>query len=198
MWAEGENLSTPTNTSLPEAVPIIEDATPTEGEVSKGLEALAKDGETRSLPLTNTGYLTPEGLIALYNELTPEKHPKIRQVSPGRVAKARKYLKTFPSIDFWRIVFTNVGYSQFLQGKKNGNGHQTFIANFEWLLSRGKDGTENCVKVAEGRYTDPEFVNRRPVDMPPSDMPLEQPRIAQDDIWGEITILITERPRYAR
>ncbi len=99
--------------------------------------------------------LTPLQLIAMYNDLTPPTHPKIHNKSDGRIATARQYLKQFPERSFWETVFGNISTSAFLQGKNNGNGHETFVADFEWLLSKGKNRrTENCLKVFEGAYAD--------------------------------------------
>lgn len=96
----------------------------------------------------------PEHLVALYNTLTPPGHPKVETLSPARAEKARRYLRQFPTEAFWRGVFTSVKLSAFLLGHKSGPGHEGFRGDFDWLLTKGKDGTENCVKVSEGRYED--------------------------------------------
>ena len=91
-------------------------------------------------------------LFELYNTLTPDECPAIITYSPARIDKAKKYLRLFPKKEFWEEVFGEVHKSEFLRGLKNSNGHEGFICNFDWLLTKGKDGTENCVKVNEGRY----------------------------------------------
>jgi hypothetical protein len=99
--------------------------------------------------------LTPSGLILLYNELTPTKHPKVKKDSHGRLAKAKQYLQQWPEREFWEKVFGSVRHSAFLRGEKNSLGHEKFIGDFDWFLQRGKrDGVENCLKVYEGKYRD--------------------------------------------
>jgi hypothetical protein len=94
----------------------------------------------------------PELLIKKYNDETPPALPAVEKITPARLKKAREYLKIFPEEQFWTDAFKEIGKSQFLQGLRNGNGHNSFIANFDWLLTKGKDGTENVVKVFEAKY----------------------------------------------
>ena len=100
--------------------------------------------------------LSPESLIKLYNASTPDECPAVTVVSPARREKAKKYLLIFPQLEFWQEVFQQIHHSRFLRGlsNKNGNGHQGFIADFDWLLTKGKDGSENVAKVHDGRYRD--------------------------------------------
>lgn len=93
-----------------------------------------------------------ELLIKKYNDETPEQLPAVEKITPARLKKAREYLRIFPQELFWTEAFQEISKSDFLLGRKNGTGHETFKANFDWLLSKGKDGTENIVKVFEGRY----------------------------------------------
>ena len=99
-----------------------------------------------------------ETLVALYNGLIPQYHPRVDRVTPARRDKAKKYLAIFPERSFWVRVFTEVRFSKFLRGHKNNpNGdHGHFRGDFDWLLTKGKDGTENAIKVAEGKYRDEE------------------------------------------
>jgi hypothetical protein len=94
----------------------------------------------------------PELLIEKYNRETPDCLPAVEKITPARLRKAREYLKIFPDESFWTEVFAEIGKSDFLQGLKNTNGHGAFKANFDWILTKGKDQTENVVKVFEGRY----------------------------------------------
>jgi hypothetical protein len=97
--------------------------------------------------------LTPTQLIDLFNKLTPTQTPAVLTRSPERLRKARASLQRFPSEEFWRETFAMFHRSEFLRGlTKPTNGHTSFVADFDWLLSRGKDGTENVVKVHDGRY----------------------------------------------
>ena len=97
--------------------------------------------------------LTPETLIEWYNAETPPTHPKVHQLSPARIKKARQYLAMFPDPEFWHNAFRNISTSDFLLGRRPTPGHESFRGDFDWLLTTGKDGTENCVKASEGtRY----------------------------------------------
>ena len=103
-------------------------------------------------PISPPKWGDPEFLIEKYNQETPDTLPAVEKITPARLKKAREYLKIFPDEQFWTDAFKVIGKSQFLQGLRNGNGHNSFIANFDWLLTKGKDGTENVVKIFEGRY----------------------------------------------
>jgi hypothetical protein len=81
-------------------------------------------------------------------------HPKVTKLSPGRQKKSKQYLDLFPDRSFWEKAIAEIERSTFLRGHRNGAGHEWFKADFDWLLSKGKDGTENVVKVAEGKYRD--------------------------------------------
>jgi hypothetical protein len=97
---------------------------------------------------------SPEAMVALYHEHTPAGHPRVKTLTAGRRQKASAYLKQFPDREFWVGVFAEIGQSPLLMGQRQSNGHRGFIADLDWLLTRGKDGTENCVKVTEGKYRD--------------------------------------------
>ena len=99
--------------------------------------------------------LSPERLIALYDEETAEELPAVEKITPARLKKAREYLRLFPDEDFWHRVFAETHRSRFLQGLAPQDGRSSpFKASFDWLLSKGKDGIENCAKTYEGRYRD--------------------------------------------
>jgi len=100
----------------------------------------------------STKWGDPEKLIEKYNSETPAALPAVEKITPARLKKAREYLRIFPDESFWTEAFREIGKSDFLQGMKNANGHSSFKANFDWLLTKGKDGTENIVKTFEGRY----------------------------------------------
>ena len=78
---------------------------------------------------------------------------QVRKLSSGRLKKAKDYLKMFPEREFWETVIANMNTSRFLTGQIEHNGRR-FTADIDWLLSKGKDGTENCVKVYEGKYNE--------------------------------------------
>ena len=98
--------------------------------------------------------LTVERLVERYNSRTPDECPAINTISPARRDKAKRYIKMFPEETFWIEAFDEIHKSKFLRGMKGSPGHEGFVANLDWLLAKGKDGTENVVKVAEGRYRD--------------------------------------------
>lgn len=97
---------------------------------------------------------SPQDLVDLYNDETPDELPAVSKLSPGRISKAKFYLKAFPDREFWFGVCKQIHRSAFLRGLKPTTNGGTFRADFDWLLTKGKDGSENCVKVYEGRYTD--------------------------------------------
>jgi len=126
---------------------------------SRGKDRLGKDRlreETGKEGGAGEGkpWLSPETLVELYNEKTPAECRAVEKLSPARRDKAKKYLAVFPKREFWEEVFREIHLSRFLKGMSNGSGHEGFKADFDWLLTKGKDGTENCVKVAEGKYRD--------------------------------------------
>jgi DNA-binding MarR family transcriptional regulator len=99
--------------------------------------------------------LTPEGLVELFNAETPETHPKVTKLTQARRQKAQKALRQFPDAGFWHTVCAEISQSAFLLGLKASRDHPGFRGDFDWLLTKGQDGTENCVKVFEGKYRDP-------------------------------------------
>lgn len=103
-----------------------------------------------------TEWPSPESLVDLYNEQTPDECPAVSVLSPGRREKAKKYLHMFPERQFWENSFKQMHRSQFLRGQKKLNGARAspFLADFDWLLQKGEDGTENVVKVHDGKYHD--------------------------------------------
>lgn len=93
-----------------------------------------------------------ERLVAAYNRLTPDECPAVQAISDGRRKKARDYLARFPDESWWERTFAEIAKSPFLRGLRNGNGHEGFTADLDWLLQKGKDGVENCLKTWEGKY----------------------------------------------
>jgi hypothetical protein len=97
---------------------------------------------------------SPGALVELWNASVPDGHPRVSMLSDARRKKAKNYLRQFPERNFWERAFAEVGQSAFLRGLKNGPGHEGFKGTFDWFLAKGQDGTENLVKVVEGRYRD--------------------------------------------
>jgi hypothetical protein len=97
---------------------------------------------------------SPEALVAKFNNGTPPCVPRVRILSPARRERAQGYLELFPEKAFWDDIFAEYHRSSFLQGACSKAGHDRFKADFDWLLSQGQDGIENCVKVHDGKYRD--------------------------------------------
>ena len=98
----------------------------------------------------------PQHLIELYNRLVPPGLARVNRLTSARRDKATKYLREFPEREFWTRCFSELKFSRFLLGLQPSPGHENFRGDFDWLLTKGKDGTENCAKVAEGKYRDKE------------------------------------------
>ena len=99
-------------------------------------------------------WTSPAALVALYNTEAPDECPSVQTLDATRRRKARAYLAEFPEQAWWSAVFVQIGASRFLRGLKPGPGHEHFVADFDWLLTKGKDGSSNAVKVKDGRYHD--------------------------------------------
>ena len=97
---------------------------------------------------------SPEALVAMYNAETPPECPEVTRLSPARRIKARRYLDAFPDAAFWHKVFARIHESRFLRGLAPPRGERPFVADFDWLLTKGKDGSENAMKTFDGKYTD--------------------------------------------
>lgn len=97
----------------------------------------------------------PEDLVALYNAQAPDNVAAVEELSEKRREKAKKALRQFPLEAWWREVFVQYRRSKFLRGlTKPAEGHGSFRPDFDWLLSVGKNGIENFVKVHDGMYAD--------------------------------------------
>lgn len=98
---------------------------------------------------------SPCCLVLKYNREAPDNVSSVRSLSKARLQKERMFLSMFPSEEWWTAVFRQYHRSKFLSGLvESNNGHGHFQPDFDWLLSKGKDGVENCVKVHDGRYSD--------------------------------------------
>jgi hypothetical protein len=143
--AESANLLTETT---PEITP---ENTTTVSHSGNGTSEEIDAGETSS---HGRAALSPQSLMALYNTEAPPTLPKVKTLTEARIKKATGTLRQFPQSDFWQTVLAEIRQSAFLQGLKASPGHEHFRADFDWLLTKGKDGTENCVKVFEGKFRD--------------------------------------------
>ena len=116
-------------------------------------------GETEAASET---IATPEEFVALYNANIPKGIPMVKTLSPERRQRIVHSLKDFPDRLFWLTCFRAPSTSPFLRGERPRDGHKTFIFDLDFLLRKGKDGIENCVKVYEGKYSN----ERDPPDPP--------------------------------
>lgn len=82
--------------------------------------------------------------VALYNQQAPLEWPKVELLSDTRVEKIKLYLRQFPKQQFWETVYKNARESRFCRIYK--------AANMEWILQKGRDGSENCLKIFEGKF----------------------------------------------
>jgi hypothetical protein len=151
--------------SKPDCLPSKPDCLPSKPDLPEVL-ALRVYREGRETPSVSTTVetsppLTPLTLLEMYNALTPDTHPKVEKLTDARQTKAQRYLRQFPDGAFWEKVMQEIGHSAFLLGLNNTHEHAHFKATFDWLLTKGKDGTENCIKVYEGRYRDATTATRR-------------------------------------
>ncbi len=123
-----------------------------------------KEGSDQGMPSGAAAPMwpSPEALVELYHQHIPAGHPRMKTLTAGRRQKALAFMKQFPDRDFWVGVFSEIPKSALLMGQRPSNGHKRFLADFDWVLTRGKDGTENCVKVAEGKYRDAKPPNLSP------------------------------------
>lgn len=106
---------------------------------------------------------SPEALVALWNDAATRwndqgqdaaKLPVVETLSAGRRDKARRAIAQFPDWRWWNHALSHIRQSPFLTGRiapTNGHG-RAFRADFDWLLAKHKDGTENVVKLHDGRY----------------------------------------------
>ncbi len=112
--------------------------------------ALPEEGEA---DWSTADWPSPEALVHLYNTATPDNVPAVRSLSAQRRAKANKMLRQYPNRAWWEEAFKRYHRSRFLSGRSTpANGHEGFQPDFDWLLSNGKNGTENAVKVHDGNY----------------------------------------------
>jgi hypothetical protein len=97
----------------------------------------------------------PENLVALYNAEAPDNVPAVEELSPKRREKAARALRQYASQAWWKEVFAQYHRSRFLRGlTKPAEGHSNFRPDFDWLLSTGRSGVENYVRVHDGVYAD--------------------------------------------
>lgn len=91
-------------------------------------------------------------LVALFNARRPAHLAEVETLAGTRLEKANRYARMFPFV-WWQEVFAQYDESNFLSGRTRPSpGHEHFTPDFDWLLSKGRDQIENCMKVHDGRY----------------------------------------------
>lgn len=158
-WGDHQRVQHPSQSKLPPPDSGIlmkpHEASGTFQGEGKGSERKGTELPPPPSPSSAGGWGTPEALLQLWNEATPDECPAVDGLSDGRRGRIRAALKQFPTRDYWQAVMAEFSLSKFLRNlTPRRPGHESFRADFDWLLQRGKDGVENYVKVAEGKYRD--------------------------------------------
>jgi len=97
----------------------------------------------------------PEALAGLWNWHAREAGlAQVETLSERRKDKARRLIRQQPDWRWWNGTLSKIQGSRFLTGQvPPANGHtKSFRADFDWLLACARDGTENAVKLHDGRY----------------------------------------------
>jgi hypothetical protein len=89
---------------------------------------------------------SPSDLFDLWNSLCGPRLAKVDKLTDDRVRMIRARLKEEPDLNYWRGLIKRLAVSDFACGSKG------WRADFDWLVENKK----NHVKVALGRYDDPD------------------------------------------
>ncbi len=98
------------------------------------------------------GWGTPEHLIAFFNREKPPEIPAIKTITAERLKQARLGLQLYPDLDSWVTIMGELAASDWLRGRKPSPGYEHWKGSWEWLFRRGKDKTQNLVKLFEGQF----------------------------------------------
>lgn len=113
-------------------------------------------------PPESPDWPSEERLVQKFHAIVPSHIPRWQIISPVRQKKLKEYLRLFPLETFWDETLAEYAESDFLSGREPPkSGHSSFKPDLDWLLSKGKDGLENCIKVHDGKYR-----NRHPRGSP--------------------------------
>ncbi|NKE69865.1 hypothetical protein [Candidatus Manganitrophus noduliformans] len=107
-------------------------------------------GETEERISIGSQSLSP--LSELWNQTFKDILPQVKQ-SGSRKKREAALLKQY-TLEQIKEVFLRIGKSDFLLGKcpPRDPGGKVFMADYDWFLGKDKNGTENIVKVIEGKY----------------------------------------------
>lgn len=158
-WPEHQRISHPVSSALPtppEDSGAFQKPPDSSGLArARGSDRIGSEGNGVEGKGSGGEWPAPAALVRLYNELSPDECPSVETLSPERRRKAREFLQSFPEESWWREAFAQMHRSPFLRGKvRPKDGRKPFVADLDWLLSRGQDKVENIVKVADGKYRD--------------------------------------------
>jgi hypothetical protein len=108
--------------------------------------------ERHDLVSPEPAWPSPEALYALYDATVPSEQPRWEIFDDNRRRRLAQYLKLYPDKQFWVRVFEEVSCSPFLRGQVASKDRAPKKRGLDWLLSKGHDNRENCVKTYEGEY----------------------------------------------
>lgn len=90
---------------------------------------------------------TPEKLMELWNTKAHPNLPKLKLLTDTRKRHIKARLVDHPGKEFWVGLLEQVNRSKFLRGEVNGNGHNAWRADFDWVIN-----PTNLAKILEGNY----------------------------------------------
>ncbi len=96
---------------------------------------------TENLLIENEKIFEPKNLFELYKDIC-KSFPQPSKFTVERSKKAATRLKTYPTKDYWQVVFKTAENSNFLKSDK------AIWFNFDWLIKNDN----NSLKVYEGNY----------------------------------------------
>ena len=156
-WGDHQVIDRPKASKLPRCDASTNDRrTLDDDSTRKGREGKGREGKGTETTMSSAAvWGSPEALVKLWNEATPDECPAVEELSDGRRQKIRTALKHQSAREYWQGVMAEFHKSKFLRGlTPKRPGHESFQADLDWLLLRGKDQVENFVKVHEGKYRD--------------------------------------------
>lgn len=144
--------------NLPDIGPLKDLQSPLEGPSmplrSQEQEQEQEQENNTSAPkngaLNGSHKLSP--LSELWNQTFKDILPQVKE-SGSRNKREAALLRKY-TLDQIKEVFLRISKSDFLLGKcpPQEPGGKVFMADYDWFLGKGKNGTENIVKVIEGKY----------------------------------------------
>ena len=136
--------------------------------------------------------VTPEAIVALWNEICGSVLPRVRRLTPERRKKLERRLRDggpdeVRDLGWWRALFQRIVASRFLTGRgPRRPGHENWRADFDWAIR-----SETVIaRILEGRYDDaPAAVavrNERPQAAPAAAVEAKGEAHHHDDIEAQL------------